>query len=84
MVISLEPAYKKCCREIPEALKVKRFSEFLILNLYELYDPRKPAILFRESLELKIDGRDYIFLEIYYTAAVCQVIRTRVTIIGPA
>ena len=74
--IGLEPAYQRWCGQL--AQKARRFSDLILPNLRVQYDSRWPAILYGNSLELAVYGLDDVLRDVYYTAAVWQVIRDRV------
>ena len=74
--IGLGPAYQRWCGQLDQ--KVSRFSDLMVPNLRLPYDSRWPTILYGNSLELTVDGRDDVLRDVYYTAAMWQVIRYRV------
>ena len=71
--IGLEFAYQRWCG--PLAQRARRFFDLVVPNLCVPYDSRWPAILYGNSFKLTIDGRDDILRDVYYTAALWQVIR---------
>ena len=73
--IGLEPAYQRWCCQLSQ--RYKRFVDVLVLNLCVPFDRRWPAILLGD-LELMSNGRDDIFRDTLYTAAIWQMIRERV------
>ena len=73
--IGLEPAYQRWCSQLSQ--RYKRFVDMLVLNLCVSFDRPWPAILLGD-LELMRNGRDNIFRDTLYTAAIWQVIREQV------
>ena len=73
--VGLEPAYQRWCCQLSQ--RYKRFVEMLVPNLCIPLDRRWRAILLGD-LELMPNGRDNIFRDTLYTAAIWQVIRVRV------
>ena len=73
--VGLEPAYQRWCCQLSQ--RYKRFVEMLVPNLCVFFDRHWPAILLGD-LELMPNGRDDIFRDKLYTAAIWQVIRERV------
>ena len=73
--IGLEPAYQQWCCQLSQ--RYKRFVDMLVPNLCVPFDRRWPAILLGD-LELMPNGRDNIFYDTLYTAAIWQVIREQI------
>lgn len=69
-------AYQQGCGQL--AVKAKRYFYLIMPNCRVPYNSQWPPILYGNSIEITVAGRDDIFKDTYYTAAVWQVIRNRV------
>ena len=76
--IGEEPSFQRWCRQLAADSKKPQLAEHMTPNLVVPYDSRWPAILQPEPLDLTPNGKADIFRRSFYTAAVWQVVRTRV------
>jgi hypothetical protein len=76
--IGEEPAFQRWCKQLAGVSKTPRLADHMARNLAIPYDSRWPAILQPEPLELALNGKPDIFRRTLYTAAVWQVVRTRI------
>ena len=76
--IGEEPAFQRWCRQLAVASKTPQLADHMTPNLKIPYDARWPAVLQPDPLDLAPEGRPDIFRFAFYTAAVWQIVRTRI------
>ena len=75
--IGTEDFYQKLC--IAMASRLFRWNQLINEQLINYLDRRIPAVLFRDGIDLYRKDSDDIYSEIYYTAAILNIVKPRIS-----
>ena len=75
--LGLVPTYQRWYEHLAGIGVAKRFANFFVPNLCVPYDSRMLTLLWKDLIELTVNGLDNIFTDAYDTATVWQVVRPR-------